>query len=193
MRRALALQALLLLLLTASSVCADSLYSPSSFFTDMFADRKAARVGDVLHVLIAENASANQTVGGTHNKQAKVGAEEGSGWLDFIPLLGYGGSSSYSNGSTATRSGSITARLTVTVTEVLASGNLRIEGRRFVQVNRDLQEITIRGQVRPRDIGRDNTVMSYQVADVEILYTGSDPRKPGHSVGFIQRLLNLLF
>jgi flagellar L-ring protein precursor FlgH len=131
MKRVLALQALLLLLLTASSVYADSLYSPSSFFTDMFADRKAARVGDVLHVLIVESASANQTVGGTHNKQAKMGAEEGSSWLDFISLLGYDGSSSYSNGSTAIRSGSITARLTVTVTEVLAGGNLRIEGRRF--------------------------------------------------------------
>lgn len=181
------------LLLAASFACADSLYSSTSFFTDMFADRKAAGVGDVLHILIAESASATQTARGTHSKEADVSAGAGTGWLDFIPLLGYGGSSSHTAGSTATRSGTITARLTVTVTEVLEGGNLRIEGRRFVQVNRDLQEIIIRGQVRPRDIGRDNTVMSYQVADVEILYTGSDPRKPGGKVGIIQRIINLLF
>ncbi len=183
----------ILLLMLAAGLRADSLYTADSFFTSMFSDRKAARVGDVVHILITESAAATQSAGRTHNKAADASAGPGTGWLDFIKLVGYDGKSNYSASNTAVRSGTLTARLTVTVKEVLANGNLLIEGRRHVKVNKDLQEIVLRGEVRPRDIGRDNTVFSYQVANVEIEYSGSDPGTPGRKVGLIQRLINFLF
>jgi len=181
------------LMMLAGSAVSDDLYKSGSFFTRMFADRKAAAVGDVLHILIAESASATQKAARVHSKDSDTTSGAGVGWLDFIPLLGYGAKSSYNAGATATRSGTLSARLTVTVKEVLPNGNLLVEGRRHVQVNKDLQDITIRGEVRRRDVSRDNTVFSYQVANVEIEYTGSDPRKPGGKVGIISRLINLLF
>ncbi len=185
--------AAMLVITVAGSAVGDDLYKSSSFFTGLFADRKAAAVGDVLHVLITESASATQQAARVHNKDSDTTSSAGTGWLDFIPLLGYGAKSKYNAGATATRSGTISARLTVAVKEVLANGNLVVEGHRRVQVNKDLQDIVIRGEVRRRDISRNNTVFSYQVANVEIEYTGSDPRKPGSKVGLISRIINLLF
>src|SRR5690606_1438137 len=49
-------------LLALSAGYADSLYTPTSGFKTLFADRKAVAVGDVLHVLVTETAQANQTV-----------------------------------------------------------------------------------------------------------------------------------
>jgi len=183
----------ILLLPLAAGTCADSLYSSDSFFTSLFSDRKAGKVGDVLHILITESATATQSAGRTHNKQSDTTSSAGTGWLDFIPLLGYGAKSAYTANNTAVRSGTITGRLTVTVKEVLSNGNLLVEGHRHVQVNKDVQDIVFRGQVRPRDISRGNTVFSYQVADVEIQYIGSDPGKPGSKVGIISRIINFLF
>jgi len=185
--------AAVLVITLAGSAVGDDLYKSSSFFTGLFADRKAAAVGDVLHVLITESASATQQAARVHNKDSDTTSGPGTGWLDFIPLLGYGAKSKYNAGATATRSGTISARLTVAVKEVLANGNLVVEGHRRVQVNKDLQDIVMRGEVRRRDISRNNTVYSYQVANVEIEYTGSDPRKPGSKVGLISRIINLLF
>ncbi len=185
--------AAILLAILTSFVRADSLYSADSFFTTMFSDRKAAQVGDVLHILITESASATQSAGRTHNKEADASASPGIGWLKLIKFVGYGSKSKYTANNTAVRSGTITARLTVTIKEVLSNGNLLIEGRRYVKVNKDVQEITLQGEVRPRDIRRDNTVFSYQVANVEIEYSGSDPGRPGRKVGIIQRIINFLF
>ncbi len=56
-----------------------------------------------------------------------------------------------------------------------------------------MQKITLRGEVRPQDISRDNTVYSWNVANAEITYEGSDPGRPGKKVGIVTRLLNMLF
>lgn len=172
---------------------ADSLYSPDSFFTTMFTDTKACKIGDVVHILITESASATQTASRTHLKDANTKVNAGLGWLDFIKLMGHSGSSEYVASGTETSRGTMSTRLTVSVVDVMANGNLIVEGRRHIVVNKDVQDVTIRGEVRPKDIGPDNTVYSYQVANVEIQYVGSDPGKPGNKVGIISKLLNFLF
>ena len=182
-----------MLLMSAGICCGDGLYSPDSFFNTMFTDTKAGKIGDVLHILITETASATQTASRTHSKSSQTTAGGGTGWLDFIKLMGYGGSSNYTAAGTETRRGSLSTRLTVSVVDVMPNGNLCVEGRRHLVVNKDVQDITIRGEVRPRDIGPENTVYSYQVANVQIEYVGSDPGKPGNKVGIISRLLNFLF
>lgn len=180
-------------LLLATAVFGDSLYSEGSFFTSMFGDRKAAGVGDVVHILITESATATQSAGRTHSKNDQITAGPGTGWADFIKMIGYSGSSNYAANATATRSGTITTRLTVMVKEVLPNGNLLIEGGRQVLVNKDQQNITICGEIRPQDLQRDNTIYSYQVANVNIEYAGSDPRTPGSKVGIISRIIHYLF
>lgn len=192
MMRATAL-AFVMVITSTSLSSADSLYSPDSFFTTMFADTKACKIGDVVHILITESASATQTASRTHAKESQTTANAGTGWLDFIKLMGYGGSSEYSATGIETSRGTMSTRLTVSVAEVLPNGNLIVEGRRHIVVNKDTQDVTIRGEVRPKDIGPDNTVYSYQVANVQIEYIGSDPGKPGNKVGIISRLLNFLF
>lgn len=192
MMRAAAL-ALLVIIASVSLSAADSLYTPDSFFTTMFVDTKACKIGDVVHILITESASATQTASRVHMKSSETKANAGMGWLDFIKLMGYGGSSEYTASGTETSRGTMSTRLTVSVVDVMPNGNLVVEGRRHVVVNKDVQDVTIRGEVRPKDIGPDNTVYSYQVANVEIEYVGSDPGKPGNKVGIISRLLNFLF
>lgn len=172
---------------------AESPYTDSSFFNTLYNDRKAATVGDVLHILVTESARATQSASRSLNKQSDVSLGPGLGWVDFMPLNAYSGGSSYSADASANRSGSIQARLSVRVKETLPNGNLRVEGRRHVRVNKDVQEIVFSGTVRPRDIQANNTVYSYDVADLEIDYQGSDPARPGNKVGIITRLLNWLF
>ncbi len=166
---------------------------PCPFFARLYSDRKAHSVGDILHIIVAETTTATQTASRSLQRQTSTTVGPGIGWLDFLRQLGYQGRSQSKDKAVAVRSGSITARITVRVIEVLPNGNLLVEGRRQIVVNRDKQTVIIRGEVRPRDIRSDNTVYSYNVANLTIQYSGSDPRKPGKKVGIITRLLNLLF
>ena len=183
----------LMIILLAGTCVGDSLYTDGSFFGSMYSDRKAAKAGDVLHILVRENAQATQTASRNLHKDTDVSVGPGIGWMDFLPLNGYSGSSGYDAGATANRSGSMQVRLTVRVKEVLPGGNLLVEGCRKVRVNKDIQEIVFSGTVRPEDIRADNTIYSYDVADLNIDYQGSDPSRPGQKTGIITRVLNWLF
>ena len=172
---------------------ADSLVTPQSFVLRMYGDHKARSVGDILHIIIAERATATHQASRQLQRQAATQVGPGEGWLDFLKMLGYKGKHDSQDKATSVRSGSLTARITVRVVEVLPNGNLLVEGRHRVKVNKDEQIITVRGEVRPRDVSADNTVYSYNVANLEVDYKGSNPGRPGKRTGIISRILNLLF
>ena len=172
---------------------ADSFVTPESFVLRMYGDRKARRAGDILHIIIAERATATHQASRKLKRQASTDVGPGTGWLDFLKALGYKGKHDSSDQATSVRTGSLTARVTVRVKKVLPNGNLLVEGRHSLKVNKDTQLIIIRGEVRPRDINADNTVYSYNVANLEVEYVGSDPGRPGKRTGIISRILNLLF
>lgn len=180
-------------LLVSVPVAADSLYTSQSPFARLFSDRKAAQVGDVLHILITELAQASHNTTSDVANRAKTEMGPGLGLLDFIPLIGYGGSSQASSSGKANRSESFSGRIAVTVVGITPTGNLLVEGCRSVTVHRDLQIIKLCGEVRPQDVTADNTVPSYRVANATISYTGSDPLRPGRKVGVVTRILHWLF
>jgi flagellar L-ring protein FlgH len=192
MRRLLA-AVLLLSWLVAAVGWADSLYTPTSSFGRLFGDRKATRIGDVLHIIITETSQASQNMADTSGASTDATIGPGTGKLGFLPLWGYTGSTSAKAQGTTSRSGSIVGRIAVTVIGLSPSGNLLVEGERVVVVHKDSQIIKIQGEIRPQDVAADSTVPSYKVANARISYTGSDPLRPGSKVGIITRLLHYLF
>ncbi len=189
--RAIILFAAVLCACSASSP--DTLFGTSSFFARLYSDQKAAKPGDILHIIIAERATASHVASRDIKRDTTTKVGPGQGWLDFFKMLGFRGSHKSGDSAKAVRSGTLTARVTVRVVERLPNGNLLVEGRHKILVNKDEQTITIRGEVRPRDINADNTVYSYNVANLQIEYHGSDPGRPGRRTGILTRLLNLLF
>ena len=202
------------LLLTAAIIVpsrADSLFPGSGAnapggvtSVSLFADNKAHRVGDILTIVINENASAASQAATKTSKTESLNYGPGTGpniihigslqlGLGVIPALGLsGGTSSDASGSTS-RSDNLTARITVTVKEVLPGGNLLVEGHRKVGMNAETQEITLTGVVRPQDIAADNTIQSPLVADAQIKYGGKGPVGDKQHDGLITRLFKFLF
>ena len=181
------------LLLLASLAWADSLYTPGSGFATLFSDRKAVKVGDILHIVITEVAQASQTATDQTASNTSSSLGPGLGLLDFIPLVGYSGKTAADSKGSSNRTNTFTARIAVTVVGVAANGNLQVEGCREVRVHKDYQIIKLTGEVRPQDVGVDNTVASYRVANAQISSTGSNPLHPGSKVGIITRVLHWLF
>ncbi|MFQ6098144.1 MAG: flagellar basal body L-ring protein FlgH [Armatimonadota bacterium] len=172
---------------------ADSLYRPDARLASLFADRKAARVGDVLTVLILEQTSATHQDAQENSKTSKSEVGPGAGAISLIPLAGFDAKSETKADSSRRRTGSVRATVAVTVVGVTQQGNLLVEGRKTLRINRDTQIITLRGVVRPRDVGPNNTVLSSAIADAAILLSGSTPRRPHKRVGLVTRILNWLW
>jgi flagellar L-ring protein FlgH len=178
----------------AATQAEGSLWRDSSAL--LFAQRKATQIGDLVTVVIVEDASASNKSQLQLTKQTKTDLSgEGSGKLSFLPI--FGGTLDYSKeqqgkGQT-TLSGQMSARVTAEVIEILPDGNYLIEGSRSVKINDDLDRITVRGVVRPEDIRADNSVLSTFLAQAQIAYVGSGPGKNAARQGLISRILDLLF
>jgi len=165
----------------------------TAFFTSLYADQRARQPGDIVFVVISESAMASHAASRSNQSSSSVEVGPGTGWLDFIPLLGYGGKLQAGASGQSQRRDTLSARIAATVTGLTPAGNLIIEGARTVRVNHDFQTIRLIGEVRPQDVRADNTVLSQHVANAGIEYEGPDPAQPGRRVGIITRILGWLF
>lgn len=165
----------------------------SSFFEALYRDHRATSTGEVLFVVVSEATTASHTAMRSDAKSSSAQVGPGSGWLDFIPSFGFGGDLSASASGSSQQRNVLSTRIATTVTGVTPEGNLLIEGVRTVRVNHDLQVLRLTGEVRPRDVRPDNTVLSQHVANAQIDYEGPEPGEPGRKVGIITRVLGWLF
>jgi len=165
-------------------------------------DFKARRKGDIVTVVISEEASAS--------KQASTGTKREAGISASIPnfmgvettvladklnlnsLIKANTSSDFGGSGSTTRKDLLNATISARVMDVLPNGDLRIEGRRSVKVNNEEQIIILEGTVRPKDITHENLVSSSQIADARINYSGdgilTDRQQPGWLFNFIDKV-----
>ena len=145
-------------------------YKNSSLYTDI----KARRVGDIVTILIVESTSGSQqsNLKFSGKSSLKANGSLSGNLTSVLPLIGV--SSSFETdqtdqAGTAQKDG-LTGKLTAGVTEILPNGNLKIRGRRRLEVNGESYLLDVKGLVRPKDIASNNMVLSYNIANVEIAY-----------------------
>lgn len=177
---------------SVTSVQGETLFEASQY-KSLVGDHRSYRVGQTLTVLILEQASAATSADSESNKSFSFsGAIEGNG-----PKNRNAGSIDLNNdfqgGGTVSRTGRLVASVSVTVKEILPSGEMRIEGEQLIHFNEEQQHIRVSGRVRTEDISPDNTVVSNRIADSTIDYIG-DGLLGGHQKpGVITQFFNWLF
>ncbi len=180
-----------------------SLWVPGS--KQFFKDSRAHQVGDIVTIIVQENATAKveakTDASRTHKQQ--------SGLLDFLNLEGKLTSRGIPLGPTnlinstsnrdfqgdgkTDRKDSLTASIAAVVTQVMPNGLLVIQGQREVMVNYEKQVMTLQGLIRPEDITAQNTIGSGKIAEARIAYAGrgviDDAQTPQYGVRWIDKIL----
>lgn len=166
-------------------------------------DFKARVRGDTVTVVITEAASATKEATTSTNRTTAVAAGMPNlmglettavkKWMDLNKLINADASSKYDGSGSTTRKDNLNATITARVVEVLANGNLLIEGRRNVTVNHEDQLILLEGTVRPKDISAENFVNSAQIADARITYSGKGMVSDPQSQGWLMKVVNYVW
>jgi flagellar L-ring protein precursor FlgH len=160
-----------------------------------FSDRLPLRVGDILTVVIDEQAAANERVSTTASADRSQRARLGIGVDSAVRL---GPAKDFSTSMTAAsrdvgesgRQGNLNAVLTVRVTGLDPTGAAEIEGGKLVTIDGRKQEVRLKGVVRPEDVTASNLVSSSRVADAVITYKG---KKIGPRSGILGKLLAIFW
>ncbi|HIP23328.1 MAG TPA: flagellar basal body L-ring protein FlgH [Rhodobacteraceae bacterium] len=170
----------------------------------LFGDRRAARMGDILTVIIniddratlqnsssrtrsaGENLAISELFGVTRYIENELGTDV----LD--PAVGLSSGSNTSGSGTINRTEQILLRVAGTVVQELANGHLVVRGTQEVRVNGELRDLQITGIIRPEDISRQNTITYDKMAGARIYYGGrgmiSDVQDPRYG----QQILEIL-
>ncbi|MBM7059582.1 flagellar basal body L-ring protein FlgH [Pseudomonas sp. UL073] len=165
------------------------------FENNLYTDRKAFRVGDIITITLNERTQASKNANSQLQKDssANIGLTSlfgatpstnnplGSGQLDLSAE--YSASRDTKGDAQAGQSNSLSGSITVTVSEVLPNGILAVRGEKWMTLNTGDELVRIAGMVRADDIATDNTVASTRVADARITYSGTgsfaDASQPG--------------
>ncbi len=171
----------------------------------IFTDPKAHKVGDLVNILVLEQASATRNLGTKKNKKstsktsvnAFLGYETSlsqknpnfkpSTAVDLSNERTFDGSGSTNNSDT------LTASIAAVVTKVFPNGNMQVMGRRLVTINHQPQALVFTGVIRPVDITSDNTIPSSKVAQAKISYGGGGELATVAHEGWATRFLDQIW
>ncbi len=153
----------------------------------LFEDDRARHLGDILTIKLAEKMDAKKKATTSSKKDDSVNL----GLSNLLGPTGSGGprgglmgavlgtnaaitsAKAFKGGGDSAQSNSLKGDISVTVIEVLPNRTLRVRGEKLVTINQGEEVIRLSGIVRVADITPQNTVLSTQIADAHIVYSGN--------------------
>jgi flagellar L-ring protein precursor FlgH len=154
------------------------IWVPSSRLADAARDLRASQIDDTITILVVENASAvasgttktGRSSSTANSVTALAGLTKAAGpWAN---LAGVTGNTQLNGQGSTSRGVVISTTLTARVSGVLPNGAMLVEATKDLEVNSERQTITVRGIVRPADVGSDNTVRSDHLGQLELRVNG---------------------
>ena len=141
--------------------------------------RRSFAVGDVVTVFVDEYtlASANTSNSASDSRRRDVGldadmAMPGGGGMGASAAIGSRNDADSRQRGEALRQNRFQSEMSVRVVGLdSTSGLLQVKGTKLVNVDKNQQEVTFTGWVRPQDISAQNAVESWRVADAQLVYT----------------------
>ena len=165
-------------------------------------DTRAVRAGDIVTILIDEQADAKgdatTSLTKNTNRNASVTAllglvpalKQSHPDIDPSKLIELAAQSDFTGDGSTHRKGQLTGNITVKVRDQMPNGDLFIEGTKVVMINNEEYHLYISGLIRPADVGPNNAVSSSRIADAQIEFTGRGDIADQVNRGWLTKLLD---
>ncbi|MCK7548242.1 flagellar basal body L-ring protein FlgH [Marinobacter koreensis] len=159
---------------------------------NFYGDTTALNVGDVLTVTLRESTQASKASDTSIKKDNKITLPNPTilGKSNFGINTDLNNKRDFQGQASADQSNSLAGNITVTVTEVLPNGILKVRGEKWLSLTNGKEYIRLTGLVRPQDIQPNNTVASNRIADARIAYGGTGDLDQSNRMGWVARFFN---
>ncbi|RJQ22051.1 MAG: flagellar basal body L-ring protein FlgH [Nitrospiraceae bacterium] len=199
---------------TVDTTAHSSLNSLWSDNGNLFEDRKARRLNDLVTINVVESLSGSGKADTDTSRESNLDFELTNflgmnkdfnlhnvfGLKDlfkgenvFDPSISTTSKSKHKGAGDTNREGTLIATVTAKVIEVMPNGNLILEGRKELTINNEKQILVLSGMVRPDDISSANTILSSKIADAQVYYVGDGVIQEKQSPGWMVRALDYIW
>lgn len=121
--------------------------------------------------------------------------DDGMGASNFRrgkPNIDYEFQTRLKNEGDTSREDTFVTRISGFIVDVKPNGNLVVEAKGRIEHEEEKSTVTVTGVVRSMDVTPDNTVLSTQIADLEIEVDNKGAVRDANTRGWVTRLLDLL-
>ena len=170
-----------------------------------FKDQRASNIGDILTVLVTfdEKAKFDNNTQLQRQDTQQMAIPQLFGFQSRIQALlpaganpanleSTSGTSNHQATTEASREEQVNLSVAAEVTQVLANGNLVVNGRQEIRVNNEIRELQIAGVIRPQDISATNTINYFKLAEARISYGGRGQQTDVQQPRWGQQVLDVL-
>lgn len=154
---------------------------------------RAAMVGDVLTITLIERTQASKTNSATTSRDGAIEiSPPTTGFLSALKKtdVSVASNDGFSGKGAAAQSNTLSGQISVTIAQVYPNGTMLVRGEKLLTLNKGDERIQVSGIVRAVDIGADNTVPSYRVADARITYNGKGEIARASQQGWLGRFFS---
>jgi flagellar L-ring protein precursor FlgH len=185
----------------AAPAMVDSLAAQPAMRQSWTSDKMRFGVGDIVTILIVERtaASANLTDNNTDNRKKGMDlhnqppSSPGAPSSNVAVTMGFDNNGDSRKSGQALRQNDFRSTISARVIAVSPTGMLRIRGHKMVNVDKNQQDVTVTGWIRPQDVGvGNNSVESTRIADAEIDY-GQKGALGTPKSGILSKVLGLVW
>lgn len=176
--------------ISQSPASVGSLWQQSSARSNMFADKTAHDIGDIVTVIVQESAEISASKASDTNKSTNVSdtiSQFLNATVEKLPGFAWNASSDFTGGGNMSDSQSAQSQLSLLVVDRLPNGNLVIEGMRRVTMANEINYAVVRGYIRPKDITASNTILSSRIADAQVDFIAEGSLTEAQRKGWLSR------
>jgi flagellar L-ring protein FlgH len=164
------------------AVLATSLWDESANGArSLYSDRKAFRVGDLVTIVINQSTTAAKDQTTDSSKVTSVtdqlsaflgpfmgGERTAAELLRRNPHNAWNSTDTFAGNGSINNTETLTSTIQARVTDVMPNKTLRLEATRRVDITGERSDLVLTGMIRQEDLTAANTILSTQVADLQV-------------------------
>lgn len=159
-------------------------------YQPLVSDVKSYAVGEPIVVIVVESTVAEASAGTGVEKN--TGISGGINHNNRNESVGLNIDANDEGAGKTSRKGRVATQLSAVITEIQPNGMLRILGSQDIAINGEQQRVLVKGLIRASDISKNNTIFSYQLANVELEISGEGDISKAQKQNIFYRIFNWL-
>ena len=171
-----------------------AIFSANTGYAPLHYGNRAARVGDIVQVVLIERTQAGKTTAASSDREGAINISPPAlGPFSFDPgNLNSGSGASFNGSGDAAQSNTLRGDIAVTIAEVLPGGMARIRGEKLMRLSQGEEWIQLSGLIRLADVDADNRISSTRIADADIAYGGRGHIQRSSQPGWLSQFFTLV-
>ena len=172
-----------------------AIFQPAYGYAALHEGLRARRVGDLVTIVLVESIGSSKSSSAQTGRDGSLGiTPPTAGPLSFLnpEALKAAAQSSFKGQGNAAQRSSLNGAVAATIVEVRPNGTALVTGEKQMSLSQGREWVQFAGTLRLADIDGDNRILSSQVADARIIYSGNGAIQRASRPGWLSKFFSII-